>query len=326
MLTRCPHCQTVFRASQEQLAAHHGQARCGACHHPFNAHAHLVKEDEDIFLFAWQEDEPQSVPPPATPDAPCFEMPSPETSRAFSAASPSDESPPPEEEEPITVMPPLDPIDELLSFQLEENSSSEFHKAPAEKAQTAEEIHQHGLETGMVAARHRNELPDFSSWSAPPLDGDPPAYTLWPFILAAVFFAFLLFAQVILHFRSEISHNSPPFANLLKTMGVDVPFAREPEYLSIEGSELQTLEGPDRLRLFATLRNKAQYSLAWPHLEISLTDTYNTVLVRKVFSPDEYLTRAQASGVFAPGNALIQLDLGARAIAPSGYNLYLFYP
>jgi len=365
MLTRCPHCQTVFRASQEQLARYHGQVRCGACYHPFNAHAHLVKEDEDIFLFAWQEDEPSSPLPPATamplpeplsvettpiknllPEAPAPESPSPqarqETQRPEStqaktphdkaappeapASSPAGESIPPKEDEPSSVTPRLDPIDEHLSFQLNEDKSSSPDKKRAAKPQTAEEIRQHGLNVGMVAARHRKEFSDFSSWSAPPLDSEPPAYSLWPFTLAAIFFAFILAVQTVLHFRSEINRTSPAFASLFHTLGLEIPYPREPELLSIDASELQTLDEPDRLRLFLTLRNKARYSLAWPHLELSLTDAYNSVQVRKVFAPDEYLTRTQASGSFAPGDAMIQLDLGARAIAPAGYNLYLFYP
>jgi hypothetical protein len=250
----------------------------------------------------------------------------PETSLAGFTPLPADETSPSEEDEPITVAPPLDPIDELLLSQAEECVPSESSKTRSEKTQAADEIRKHGLKTGMVAARHRKEFSDFSSWSAPPLDADLPSSPLWPFSFAAVLFAFLLVTQIVLHFRSEISHSSPAFASLFRTLGVEVPYAREPESLTIDGSELQTLEGPDRLRLFVTLRNKAQYSLAWPHLEISLTDAYNAVLVRKVFLPDEYLTRVQASGAFAPGNSMIQLDLGARAIAPAGYNLYLFYP
>jgi len=44
MNTQCPHCQTLFRIEQEQLAAADGRVRCGHCRHVFDARAHLQKE------------------------------------------------------------------------------------------------------------------------------------------------------------------------------------------------------------------------------------------------------------------------------------------
>ncbi|MDR1849431.1 MAG: DUF3426 domain-containing protein [Zoogloeaceae bacterium] len=307
MLTRCPHCQTVFRALQEQLTAYDGQVRCGACLHPFNARAHFVKEEEDIFLFAWSEDEPQSVPS-ATP-AP--QPPQKLDSLTIILADDADPSVLPEDES-AAALPMLDPIDELLAMKALSASGEE-------DGQIAEEIRKQALKGGRIPAR-------LAAWDTHSPDGKTHHYALLPFALAAAFFALFLSVQVILHFRSEISQNSPAFASLFQTLGVETPLAREPESLFIEGSELQTLEAPDRLRLFVTLHNKAHYPLAWPHLEISLTDPYNMMLVRKVFSPEDYLTNEQAQGAFKPGVTLVRLDLGTRAIAPSGYNLYLFYP
>jgi len=44
MNTQCPHCRTVFRISQEQLAAADGQVRCGHCREVFDARRRLQKE------------------------------------------------------------------------------------------------------------------------------------------------------------------------------------------------------------------------------------------------------------------------------------------
>lgn len=312
MLTRCPHCQTVFRALQEQLTAYDGQVRCGACLHPFNARAHFVKEEEDIFLFAWSEDEPQSVPS-ATP-AP--EPPQKLDSLTIILADDADPSVLPEDES-AAALPMLDPIDELLAMKALSASSEE-------DKQIAEEIRKQALKGGRIPAR-------LAAWDTPSPDGKTHHYALLPFALAAAFFALFLSVQVILHFRSEISQNSPAFASLFQTLGVDTtPLARKPKEeqdIFIEGSELQTLEAPDRLRLFVTLRNNVSYPLVWPHLEISLTNSYNMMLVRKVFPPEEYLTREQeAEGALKPGVSLVRLDLGTRAVTPSGYNLRIFYP
>lgn len=44
MLTRCPHCETTFRVTPEQLKARQGQVRCGTCQGIFNALDFLVEE------------------------------------------------------------------------------------------------------------------------------------------------------------------------------------------------------------------------------------------------------------------------------------------
>lgn len=38
LLTKCPHCQTLFRIQQEHLAAADGEVRCGVCYKVFDAH------------------------------------------------------------------------------------------------------------------------------------------------------------------------------------------------------------------------------------------------------------------------------------------------
>ncbi|CAB5081067.1 DUF3426 domain-containing protein [Burkholderia cenocepacia] len=60
LATRCPHCETVFRLQQEQLALHQGLVRCGHCHEVFNASESLVPE------YA-QQPEPALTEPAAAP-------------------------------------------------------------------------------------------------------------------------------------------------------------------------------------------------------------------------------------------------------------------
>ncbi len=43
LYTRCPHCQTVFRLSEQHLAAANGRVRCGACFQVFDAVNHRVR-------------------------------------------------------------------------------------------------------------------------------------------------------------------------------------------------------------------------------------------------------------------------------------------
>lgn len=48
MITHCPHCDTYFRVSAEQLAAHDGQVRCGRCTEIFNALERLEQDGVNL--------------------------------------------------------------------------------------------------------------------------------------------------------------------------------------------------------------------------------------------------------------------------------------
>ncbi|AOJ00890.1 thioredoxin [Burkholderia mayonis] len=73
LATRCPHCETVFRLQQEQLALHDGLVRCGHCQQVFDAAHALVPA------------EPDAASAQAAPHAP-LQQPAPQ--RLFDATSP----------------------------------------------------------------------------------------------------------------------------------------------------------------------------------------------------------------------------------------------
>jgi predicted Zn finger-like uncharacterized protein len=87
MFTQCPECKALFQVSDAQLAAAHGDVRCGQCLTVFSAPAHeradllekyLVKDPRGAaetgagFEPAWPDDRPlfEQAPPPAPPAAP----------------------------------------------------------------------------------------------------------------------------------------------------------------------------------------------------------------------------------------------------------------
>lgn len=50
MFTRCPHCDTVFRITEEQLSAAGGRVRCGRCRRVFDAGESLTEALEPLAL------------------------------------------------------------------------------------------------------------------------------------------------------------------------------------------------------------------------------------------------------------------------------------
>jgi hypothetical protein len=101
------------------------------------------------------------------------------------------------------------------------------------------------------------------------------------------------------------------------------------EQISIEVSDLQNdPEHGNLLVLNATLRNRAAYAQAYPSLELSLTDTQDSAVARRVFPPSEYLSKkaAESQSFAANSDLAVRVWIEARDIAAAGYRLYVFYP
>jgi hypothetical protein len=82
------------------------------------------------------------------------------------------------------------------------------------------------------------------------------------------------------------------------------------------------------LTLTATIRNRAGWALAYPHLELTLTDAQDQVVVRRALAPSDYAsgTIDLAKGIAANGEIAIKLFIDASATVQAGYRLYMFYP
>lgn len=308
-LTRCPACATTFRLTEAQLQARSGMVRCGSCGHPFNALLHLLDTDGALTLETTEQTASHASAPstaaPATLSVAPEPVPEPVPEPEAAAPAPL--------LTPEALAPGRDPIDAALAGQ-----------PPLSPA----ELKQQGLEHGLLAARDLTEVPGFSRWAAAPLEGLTPLpapRAQWPFVLASLILTVALLGQAAYHFRGELGRQSPTLAAVFAGLGIDLPPAREVERISIEASDLQAEREPGQLILLATLRNQAPYAQAWPALELSLTDTYDAVLIRRVFTPDEYLP-ADAPAAFPRGDTAIRLHLAAGELRPAGYRLYLFYP
>jgi hypothetical protein len=121
----------------------------------------------------------------------------------------------------------------------------------------------------------------------------------------------------------------PALAALSDALGAELPLPRHSEWLSIETSDLQIdPEHQQLLALQATLRNRAAYAQAYPALELTLTDTHDKAIARRVLQPDEYLPPGAARDESFAGQCRPRdrLWLEAGGINAAGYRLYVFYP
>jgi hypothetical protein len=118
--------------------------------------------------------------------------------------------------------------------------------------------------------------------------------------VVAVLLLLALLGQVFHYFRTDIALRMPATAAAYDLLGVAIPLPRNPALVSIETSDLQSDNARGLFVLQATLKNRAAHPQAWPALELSLTDTNDAVVARRVMYAAEYLPPGTTSDAFRP--------------------------
>lgn len=187
-----------------------------------------------------------------------------------------------------------------------------------------------------ILPRDTTEIPGYSKWSEGLMSAPAaPAANVShkSFTLIALLLALALIGQIVYHWRGEIALAAPSLRPALdamsRTMGRDVPLPRNADLVSIEASDLQIDAARGNLLVLqATLRNRAPYAQAWPLLELSLTDTQDSAIVRRVLQPADYLPTPAAAGqpFVAGSDVALRLWIEAKEVGAAGYRLYVFYP
>lgn len=183
-----------------------------------------------------------------------------------------------------------------------------------------------------TAAPQPESLADYEpSFDTLLAETEPPLH--WPWALGATFALLGLAAQAGYYFRTEIGMRVPEAKPVLEeicaALGCEVALPRKADLIGIETSDLHP--EPTRLgqlQLAASLKNRAPFAQAYPHLELTLTDTADKAVVRRVLAPADYLSKAKptAPGFAAGSDLAISLALEVKGAAPAGYRLYVFYP
>lgn len=278
MLTRCPHCQTCFRVTAEQLKVRQGQVRCGECRAVFSALDSLA--DEALIVAR-------------APGVPVEAAAAAETRRAQDGAG-------------EVVVDTSEAAAQEITEPAPESAPVVVPEPVAEK---------------LVA-------PEAGEWT--PVSAPPPPPRRWPWVTGVLLLSFLAAGQLAYLLRTELAVLMPGLRPALMTgcavLGCTLPRPRKPEMVGIEASDLAPEDSG--LLLTATLQNRAPFVQDYPYLELTLTDTQDQALVRKILPPTDYLPadRPVNDGFAAHGEVAVKLLLDASAVPAAGYRLYLFYP
>jgi len=154
---------------------------------------------------------------------------------------------------------------------------------------------------------------------------------LW--VAAAPVLAILLIGQALFHYRDALAARwpatKPALTMFCQAAGCVIRPPRDVAGLAIDASDLQADPAHKGLLILsATIRNRASIPLAYPYLELTLTDSNDQAVVKRALAPTEYAggTAEIGSGIPANGEVIVKLFIDASATTQAGYRLYLFYP
>ncbi len=150
--------------------------------------------------------------------------------------------------------------------------------------------------------------------------------------VGAAVLALLLLAQGVSTFRNVLAARypaaRPALAGACAVIGCKIELPAQIDALAVETGELQALDANGTFSFTTLLRNQGELVQAWPHLELDLTDANDKPLVRRVFTPADYLPpgSAPAKGFAARSEQPVKLYFQLNQIKASGYHLAIFYP
>jgi len=294
-ITSCPACETQFLLNKEHLKAHRGKVQCGHCEHIFNAKNRLTEISDNIH--------------------------SPDEYNA-SLESHASESVQVIDEKPISevlnvVLGSVPNLENLESNQetdypyIGNNTPEIIESYTANQLQTPTSIED--LATDPKFLRQKSKL------------------NFW-LLLLSLMLAVLAGLQVIYYMRTKIAADYPQFKPYLvqacAALKCEVNLPENLDFFSIDDSDMQEDEQyKDVIKFSSLLINNANYVQAYPSIELTLTDTSEQAVLRKLIRPNDYLAANAnvAAGIGSHEEARINLAINVKGIAVAGYRVLLVY-
>ncbi|MBK9575074.1 MAG: DUF3426 domain-containing protein [Rhodoferax sp.] len=332
LITRCPACETMFKVVPDQLRVSDGWVRCGQCDEIFDASASMVHETPGV----------------AGPgvDAGAHWALTSASDRADAGAKPV---PPTEPSAIPATAPPAGPASTLaLASEPSILKRSLDQPSPTALAQAASPVEpstdlggrrktDQGLDGGEAPsgeARRRTD-PAPARLSFMPERVEP---SIWrrsgvraALGVSCVALLLGLCAQVVYVERDRIAAMEPSVKPWLVTLcewqGCTISPLQRIESIVIESSSFNKLRG-DVYRLNFSVRSAAAIDLAMPAVELTLTDSQDQVLTRRVFLGTELgaKTTVLTPGAEWQGSWGISVKGAGITDHISGYRILAFYP
>lgn len=354
LVAKCPECGSAFRLTPQHLEAAKGWVQCGMCGHVFHSGIKPVAEKraqaapettaEATAETASDKAKELAAPEASTPvtaNTPVTEIHSEAGSDAAAAGlsglahrMAEQEIPSsfgPKLESIILVDPNAPPADE------DYGPMPEFEPKPEEK------------KTATPAPSFTPATPPRGGWGSrqqktatstgwiPRRPSEPVRVEtkkksklgwLWGLLIALLLAAMAM--QLLYYMRDKLAANNPELrpvlAQMCDVLGCSLSLPKDTRQVVILGSDLQT-ENDNNMALEITLANRAAHAMAWPVLELTLTDVEDQPIARRMFAPSEYLPsgKMESAGIQPRTETPFNLQLQSKGLKAAGYRLRMFY-
>jgi predicted Zn finger-like uncharacterized protein len=348
LATRCPHCHTVFRVVADQLKLRDGLVRCGHCREVFDGRAYLCDPPAE------EHETPVSHGVAAPSNAAAHES-APVASNATSSPAAGSAS---GSDKPIPEM--LTPTAIAALLGTPDESRAQMQHGPGRYMDDVDDDPTVLSAPTATPSRIETSSPHRSEAQRRP----GAARAIWRVLMALAVVGLL--GQWAWIERAALVDRVPAlrgvFAAIGKPLHVTIGLPRVPDQIQISSVTLVTdtagsggaVDGDDAaasaveatasdavaasdapaptdavpMTLTVFVRNQADYALAWPSLELTLSDLDGKPVVRRVFSANEYVTGAsmREAGLAPRSERTIRLRLSAQAALASNYRVLAFYP
>ncbi len=292
LITRCPACQTLFRVVPDQLRISDGWVRCGQCQEAFDASCQLVQPASVAPL-----PEPINLDPPSSLTLPPVEY------------ADVDESPAAEWG--------IEPANQLSFTSLAEPEalvSIDPHDLVDPDRMPVEELR----EPSFLLERHSAKV------------GPRPSLRILLLGLCVTLLMALI-GQVVLHERDRIVAMQPGlkswFVLFCRPLNCVVSPVQQKDAVLIDGASFSKTK-PDTYRLNFTLKNTSTMALAVPAVELTLTDSLDQAVVRRVFLAAELGNQSDKLAAASEWTTSITMVVKTAGMAERivGYRLLAYYP
>lgn len=319
LITRCPACQTLFKVVPDQLRISEGWVRCGQCEEIFDASLQLVQplvpvsvaaDPQEVLAFQAQEPALENVLITSPPEAevltggsifvdelPSVEVPAVLVSGDQPLSEPYEEASEPPESRGMVQAAPLPP---------EASPDPEFESRP---------------DSSDISFLRQARVPETKHSFL--------MRAVWSLLSAALVVG--LAGQIVLHERDRIAALRPDLRPWLQTicdrLNCSLSPWRKIEAIVIESSAFTRIHG-DSYRLSLTLKNMEAIPVALPALELTLTDTLDQPVIRRVLILSEIDGESGpvAAGSERPVSLTMSVHPPGGADRFAGYRILAFYP
>ncbi|MCD6026825.1 MAG: hypothetical protein K0R08_1344 [Solimicrobium sp.] len=152
------------------------------------------------------------------------------------------------------------------------------------------------------------------------------------FVVGTFVLLFLLIAQATYVFRNLIVATYAPAKSTLVALcsylHCQIRLPAQLAALSYEGGELHTLPRENTYELSLLLQNHSGLTQAWPHIELGLQNAENQTVLKRVFTPADYVANPHdlTNGFPAHQEHAVRLYFELDQVKPSDYSMAIFYP